>query len=68
MIIEAHALFSWDEFKYSLDVCRTTNGPLIETVTGYQETLKVFRCTVLKNMLLHLCSLVSVSLEKLQSK
>jgi len=43
MIIEAHALFSWDEFKCSLDVCRTTNGPLIETVTGYQKTLRVFR-------------------------
>jgi len=43
MIIEAHALFSWDEFKYSSDVCRTTNDPLIETVTGCQKTLRVFQ-------------------------
>jgi len=43
MIIEAHALFSWDEFKYSLDGCRATNSPLIETVTCYQKTLRVFQ-------------------------
>jgi hypothetical protein len=42
MIVEAHALFSWDEFQYNLDVFRTTNSPLIETVSGFQKTLRVF--------------------------
>jgi hypothetical protein len=66
MVIEAHALFYCAEFTYSSDVCRTSNGPLIETVTGYQTTLRVFQYT--KNMLLRLCSLFSASFEKLQSK